>query len=263
MKRQLRHTVTGIVVGLALSAATAMAADWGTIKGKFIYDGTPPVAKKINVTKDVKVCSLHRPMDESLVVSKDGGLANVIVYIRVKRGKKLKVHPDLKASAAKPVELNNEHCRFEPHIVLLQTDQSLIIKNSDPVGHNTKADCFKNQPFNVLIPSGESQEVTSLKKAERLPVGVGCNIHPWMSGYMVVRDDPYMTVSAKDGSFEIKDIPAGVHEFQFWQEKSGYLKNVSFKGGKTGRRGRAKIKIGSGVTDLGEIKVSAKLFKGK
>ncbi|MFV2068899.1 MAG: hypothetical protein ACC645_18185, partial [Pirellulales bacterium] len=232
MKRRLLGTATALVLGLLLSTATAVAAEWGTLKGKFIYDGKPPVQKKLNVTKDAKICSEHQPMDESLVVSKEGGLANVVVYIRVKRGKKLKVHPDLKDSGSEPVQLDNLHCRFDPHIALLQTGQKLILKNSDPVGHNTNVFCFKNQPFNLLIPAGQSQEITTLTKGEPRPAGVACNIHPWMSGYLVVRDDPYMAVSAKDGSFEIKNIPAGEHEFQFWQDK-GYLRNVSFKGGKT------------------------------
>ena len=50
-----------------------------------------------------------------------------------------------------------------------------------------------------------------------------------------------MAVSGDDGTFEIKNIPAGKHEFQFWHEAAGYLKNVQFKGGNDGspRPGRA------------------------
>jgi hypothetical protein len=113
--------------------------------------------------------------------------------------------------------------------------------------------------FNQIIPAGGTYE-TVVPKDEGRASPVSCNIHPWMKGWLLVRDDPYMAVSAADGTFEIKNIPVGQHEFQFWQEAAGFLKEVSFKGGKADRRGRAKIKIESGEIDLGEIKVSAKLF---
>jgi hypothetical protein len=240
-------------------AASALGAEWGTLKGKFLYDGKVPTAAKLAINKDIEVCSKHHPMDETLVVSEDGGLANVAVYIREMRGKKLEVHPDYEESAAAEVEMDNLHCRFAPHVATLRTSQTLILKNSDSVGHNTKADCFVNPPFNLLIPSAGSID-RKFFKGERLPVRVGCNIHPWMAGYLIVREDPYMTVSAKDGSFEIKNIPVGTHEFQLWQEKSGYLSDVKVQG-KVAKKGRIELDIKPGVLDLGTIKVPAELFE--
>lgn len=238
--------------------------EWGTLKGRFIYDGDAPKQEKLNVTKDVEACTKVHPLDESLVVSSDGGLANVIVYIRPPRGESIEVHPDYKKDADQKVVLNNLHCRFAGHITLLETDQTLVIKNDDPVGHNTKADFFKasSYSFNQQIPAGGSHEV-QISRAEGRPVPVQCNIHPWMIGYLLVRDDPYMAVSAEDGTFAIENIPVGEHEFQFWQETSGYLKNVSFTGGQTGSRGRADLNISAGVNDLGDINVSPELFEGK
>ncbi len=260
-----KPTAGGSTTGLLAAMASVGGADaWGTLKGRFIYDGDPPQQEKLNVTKDVEVCTKDHPLNESLVVGPDGGLANVVVYIRPARGKAIKIHPDYKTDAADKVELNNLHCRFAGHITLLQTDQTLVIGNEDPVGHNTKADFFKasSYSFNQQIPAGGSYEV-QISRAEGRPVPVQCNIHPWMIGYLLVRDDPYMAVSAEDGTFTIKNIPVGEHEFQFWQEKSGYLKDVSFQGGKTDRRGRADLKISSGDNDLGDLSVSPKLFAGK
>jgi hypothetical protein len=256
------HCLALLLVALLIPAASVRGAEWGTLKGRFIYDGKPPEVKKVNVTKDVEVCTLHHPVVESLVVGESSGLVNVVVYIRTARGKKLAIHADYDAQAEKDVVLDNKNCRFEPHICLLWTKQKLVLKNSDPVGHNTKADLFSNASFNVLIPAGGSQE-KSLTKGEGLPMPVGCNIHPWMSGHLLIREDPYMVVSGEDGSFELANIPVGEHEFQFWQEKCGNLRDISFSGGKADRRGRAKIKIKTGDNDLGEIKVNEKLFAGK
>jgi hypothetical protein len=261
----MRHTIVSrglMMLLVALLALPAIAEEWGTLKGKFIYDGTAPPRQELKVTSDIAVCSKHHPMDESLIVGKSGGLANVVVYLRPQRGTELPVRPEDQAKAKEPVVLDNHFCRFDPHIVLVQSSQPILIKNSDPTAHNVKADCIKNNAFNLLLPSGKQQDVI-LPLGERLPVSVSCNIHPWMSGYLIVRDDPFMAISATDGSFVIRNIPAGTHEFQFWQEKSGYLKNIVFNGGKADARGRAKITIGSGMTDLGEIKVSPSLFLGK
>ena len=93
---------------------------------------------------------------------------------------------------------------------------------------------------------------------------VVCNIHPFMKGYILLLDHPYMAVSGDDGTFEIKNIPAGKHEFQFWHEAAGYLKNVEIQGrrdriagpGQADDRGRQTL-------DLGDIKVPASMLKSK
>ena len=36
-----------------------------------------------------------------------------------------------------------------------------------------------------------------------------------------------MAVSGEDGTFEIKNIPAGKHEFQLWHEVPGYIEDVA------------------------------------
>lgn len=256
---QFRLQALAFACVFALIVGSAAAAEWGTLKGQLIYDGKPPAPQKANVNKDLQVCTKHHPVDESLLVGEKGGLKNVVIYIRVPRGEKLDVHPDYAETAEANVPLDNLHCRFDPHICLLRTSQTLLLKNSDSVGHNTKGDCLKNVAFNVLIPPNSSLE-HKLPVGEILPVPVGCNIHPWMAGYLVVREDPYMAASAEDGTFEIKKIPAGEHEFQFWHEKSGYLSDVSIAG-EPAKRGRVTLNIEPGTIDLGQIKVDPALFE--
>lgn len=250
-----RFLLLAVVASCGVSAG--VAAEWGTLTGKFVYGGNPPAPLKITPDKDTQVCAMHPLVDESLVVGPDGGIANVVVYLRTKDPA---VHPDYAATASQEVPLDNKNCRFDPHVAVIRTSQPLLLKNSDPIGHNTKGDCFVNPSFNVLIPGGGSVP-QKFSAEESLPVKVSCNIHPWMNGWVVVRSNPYATASAKDGSFTIKDLPAGTElEFQFWQEKSGYLKNVSFNGGKADLRGRFKLKLKPGMNDLGTIKVEPAAF---
>jgi hypothetical protein len=82
-----------------------------------------------------------------------------------------------------------------------------------------------------------------------------------MKGHLLIQVHPYMAVSGEDGTFEIKNIPAGKHDFQFWHE-TGYLSEVKLPAGKTDRRGRSNLTIEPGKTiDLGVIKVPASLLK--
>jgi hypothetical protein len=255
------RTITQLTVLQMLAVlGSATAAEWGTIKGRFVFDGQAPAAKKI--AQSTADCANHPLVDESLTVAADGSVANVVVYLRTE---KVDLHPDYAKSAGDKIPLDNTKCRFEPHVVVLRTSQTLLVKNSDNFGHNTKVDPANpgNTAINPILPGGGTIE-HKLTVQETLPVKVGCNIHPWMGAWIVVRGNPYAVASNAKGEFEIKDLPAGKElEFQLWQEKSGFLKNVSVQGaagGKADTKGRVKLKVAPGVTDLGTIKLPATLF---
>ncbi len=239
-------------------AGRAPAAEWGTLKGRFIYDGKAPAPAKIAANKDPEVCGKHELHDEGLEVAADGGLANAVIFLRTEG---TDVAPSYADSAKADVELDNKNCRFEPHVATLRTTQTLVLKNSDPIGHNSKVEPLKNPAINPIIPAGEEIK-QQFSDEENLPIKVGCNIHPWMGAWIVVRKNPYMAVSDKEGNFEIKDLPVGKElEFVIWQEKAGYLKEAKIEGVKVDTKGRFKLKIKPGENNLGDIKVSSKLFK--
>jgi hypothetical protein len=247
------------VVAMTWSVAAA-AADWGSLKGRFVIDGQPPTLPALNIGTDA-ACREHHPVNQAVVVGENGSLANVVVYVSLRRGQSIEVNPDYAATKSEPVVLDNNGCSFHPHICLVRTGQPFIIKNSDPTGHNTNAKLQRNGAFNVLIGQGEQNQRT-FSRAEAQPLPVTCNIHPFMLGYLLVHDDPYMAASAEDGTFEIANLPAGKHTFQFWHEVPGYLKNVKLSKGKLDRRGRIDLTIPAGGTlDLGEIKIPAAMLQ--
>lgn len=251
--------ISGLVAVLT-AKSVSMAADWGSLKGRFVVEGTPPTPTPLVVTKD-EFCIQTKPTNQSLVVGADGGLANVVVFLRAGRREKIEAHPDYAAQLSQPVALDNKGCSFLPHVALVRVGQPFIVTNSDPIGHNTNAKLILNPSFNVLIAQGQENKMT-FSKAEAIPLPVNCNIHPFMEGHILVQDHPYMVVSAEDGTFEIKNAPAGKHEFQFWHEAPGYLKDVKYKGGAVDRRGRAELTVPAGDTlDLGDIKVPASILK--
>ena len=255
MRSILRNLVVCAITVCATSSI-GLAQEWGNLKGKFIATGSAPKPVELNPDKDKAACEL--PMySRQLLVDKDGGLANVVVFLK-KPSKPVPIHPSYKEAMAKPVELDNLKCRFEPHILVMTTSQKLRVKNSDAVGHNANISSFNDEnSHNPNIPAGKSVDL-DMPAVESRPINAACNSHAWMKSYILVRDEPYMAVSATNGEFEIKNLPAGEHTFQFWQENVGYVKKAT-AGGKSlpkGRRAEVKLTIKAGETlDLGKIEI--------
>jgi hypothetical protein len=89
-------------------------------------------------------------------------------------------------------------------------------------------------------------------------------IHPWMRGYLVLRDEPYIAKTDQDGKFAIENLSSGAHTFQFWHERSGYVREFTFslrgQPDSATKRGRADVAIRPGDNDLGTIKLKPALF---
>ncbi|MEO8496425.1 MAG: hypothetical protein ABI614_15260, partial [Planctomycetota bacterium] len=233
------------------------ADGWGDLKVRFAYGGSVPAAAPITVTKDQEYCGKFGLLDESLVVNAENrGIKNVVATLYRGTDKTpIPIHESYIDHALDDVVLDNQHCRFEPHVALLWTAQTLVIKNTDTVGHNTNISTTTNPPSNDIIPAGGSMS-KMFPQVERAPASsVTCSIHPWMKAWLVVRDNPYFAASNKDGDLEIKNLPAGEWTIQFWQEKAGYVADVKVAGKTTEwTRGRVDVKIEDGkVTDLGLV----------
>jgi hypothetical protein len=243
-----------IVVGysaMPIHRTPADQATWGGLKGRFVFDGEPPLPRLLETRgKDADVYRKSPPFDETLLVDPaTRGVANVVVY---PRRKVEPVHPDAAKKAEQEVELRMKDCRYVPHIVFLHVDQKLAIINDDPIGHIAEL-----QPLadfgNSLLSAGGSTILHSFTRQQFTPFPVTCGIHPWMKAYVLPRRDPYGAVSRADGTFEIFNLPPGEREFQFWHESIGFLEARP-----TWHEGRAKFKIEAGKTlDLGQIKLSA------
>ncbi len=256
-QRTLNTASILLTLAMVASATGAFAQEWGTLTGRLVLDGAAPEEAALNVNKDPEYCGQHKLVDETVAVGEKGGLTNAFVYLYLKRGKTVATHPDYEATP-EPVVLDNKGCRFEPHAVLVRTGQELHVQSSDPIGHNTKLDMLKNVSFNETVTTDNPLNKT-FEKSEPIPLPAVCSIHPWMKALVLIRDNPYMAVTGEDGSFEIKNIPAGEHEFIFWHESVGNLKKLSLgSAGKTDRKGRGKLEIPAGGTlELGDVKVPA------
>ncbi|MEX0643553.1 MAG: hypothetical protein WD468_12680 [Pirellulales bacterium] len=257
MNRESTSLSRALVIYLLFAAAPfATAAEWGSIKGRFVVDGAPSTLPPLTIDKDEFCIANASRKDDKVLIGKDNALVNAVVYLFLGRGGKIEIHPDYADALKTPVEFNNKMCAFHPRVAAVRIGQPFVIKNSDPVGHNTNAISL----FNETIAAGESRTKT-FDKAVILPMPVSCGMHPFMRGQLLIQDHPYMAVSGEDGTFEIKNIPVGKHVFMFWHE-TGYLNGVKVGAGNSVSRGKATLNIEPGKTlDLGDIKVPVSLLK--
>ncbi len=128
--------------------------------------------------------------------------------------------PDKKFDAPKDhVTIDQRKMAFIPHVVAVQQGTTVEFLNSDPVGHNVYWPSIsgnKKLAHNLgTWPKGDKKpfQFNDLGVASLL-----CNVHPEMSGYVVVAPTPYFAVTDKDGNFEIKNIPAGKYTLKTWSE---------------------------------------------
>jgi hypothetical protein len=211
------------------------------LSGRFKVTGDAPQPVPLAITKDQAVCApggaaVH---SQRLVVSGDGGLANVCVYVLSEPNRQVPVHE----SAAKPdparnVVLDQKACIFFPHVLAFHVGiGELPLKNSDSVPHNTKIDAMNQTSGNPTLGGG-AVAAHSLKPnvEEKLPIPVTCGFHPWMKGWLLPRANGYFAVTDENGKFEIKNLPTGDrltfvvwHEFTGGREGGGYLKKFTVK----------------------------------
>lgn len=248
-----------IICTVILSSGHLAAGEWAALRGRFVYDGAPPDAKFLNTSgKDSETCAKHKIPDESLLVdTASKGIANVLVFAR----KTSRVHDSHQQAVKEDVVFDQKECVFLAHVLPVRVGQTVLIKNSDPIGHNTNITTQADVNINPLLPPGDEMK-HKFNRPQSIPIPVGCNIHPWMKAYILPRNDSYVAVSQPDGSFEIANLPAGEEiEFQAWHERGAGTQGY-FEAQKDWPKGRFKLKLKAGEEkDLGDIKVNPKAFK--
>jgi hypothetical protein len=211
-----KSTLILTAVALAGSFQFAFAGD---VTGKVTLKGTPPPEKAITFDDRCGPMNPAVKTTRHYVVGKDGGLANVFVYIsKGMEGKKFPV-----PSAA--VEINQEGCNYHPYVSGVMVGQTLKIKNSDAILHNVHAlpKIDGNTEFNFAQPEpGMVNDDTWTKKvtSKEVMLKLKCDVHPWMFAYVGVMDHPFFAVTDGDGNFKIPNVPAGEHTLTAYHLKA-------------------------------------------
>ena len=207
-----------MVSGLVAALQVASAAD---ITGTITLKGTPPKEKEITpVMEDANCSKLHTaaPTTHFYVAGPKGELADVIVSLQGISGKST-------GASAPPMVLDQKGCEYVPSIFAVQTDQKIIVKNSDPVLHNVHdipGEGSGNKEKNeAQLPNGPDLTF-SFSKPENF-LKFKCDVHQWMFAWASIFDHPYFAVSAKDGTFKIANVPPGKYKIQAAHRKAGVV----------------------------------------
>jgi plastocyanin len=108
---------------------------------------------------------------------------------------------------------------FQPHITVVQVGTTVQFLNSDSVAHNvfwTSVGGNKKLGHNLgTWPKGEKRP---FKFDNPGAVPLLCNVHPEMSGYVVVVPTPYFAVTEKSGEYKIENVPDGSYSVVAWHE---------------------------------------------
>jgi plastocyanin len=204
------------LIGLMAARGPHAAQGGATVTGKVKFTGAKPGNPRIDMSEEPKCAEKHKtPPTGEAVVGAAGALGNVFVY--VKSG----LPADYKAPAVTtPVVIDQDGCQYKPHVLAVQVGQNLEIRNSDPVLHNIKAKATKNRPFNISQPTAGMKTNRTFSAAEVM-VSLECNVHGWMNASLAVLPHSFHAVSANDGSFSIKGLPAGTYTLEAWHERYG------------------------------------------
>ncbi len=191
------------------------AATAGTINGKISFTGTAPEPQAIlmDAEPDCDAQYSDGAFTEEVVVNSNGTLMNVFVHVTDGLGDLVFPVP------SESVLLDQQGCRYEPHVLGVQTGQDLTIRNSDGILHNIHPMPENNRPFNL----GQPIEMDSTKSfpTSEVMIPVECDVHDWMVGYIGVKEHPYFDVTGSDGAFSLPNLPPGTYTVEAWHELYG------------------------------------------
>lgn len=185
-----------------------------TLVGTISFAGTLPRQFRIDTSAD-PVCGKFDPLMTDAVIVNDGKLANVVIYVRGELLNSYSFEPP-----SSPVTLEHQGCRYVPHVLGLQTQQTLKIVNRDVTTHNTHPTPKINSEWNQSQPPDAGALDHRFEWPEQF-IPFKDNQHPWEKAYVGVFSHPFFSVSAADGAYKISGIPPGQYTVVAWHEKFG------------------------------------------
>ena len=137
---------------------------------------------------------------------------NIAIYVDAVSGKNFD-------PPSQHVVIDQKKMTFIPHVLVVVKGTTVDFLNSDPVGHNVY---WPSISGNKKLAHNMGTWPKGVKKAFQFndlgTASLLCNVHPEMSGYVIVVPTPYFAVTDKEGAFEIKDVPPGNYTLKTWSE---------------------------------------------
>jgi hypothetical protein len=211
-------------VGGPPAARTAAAYDVktvespGSIEGWVRFGDQYPKPKTVTADRDVEACGTEHESEKFVVDPETKGLKNVVITLEG-------------VTAGKPfpegaLTVDQAGCRYDPHVQIAYLTEGgaadgvdLTVTNDDDVFHNVHAYGEADETvFNeASLPDTDVKERLEAPGVYHLQ----CDVHSWMSAWIVVTDTPYATRTDETGTFRIDGVPPGSYTLHIWHEGLG------------------------------------------
>jgi hypothetical protein len=189
--------------------------DGGSISGSVKWSGPAPHQLDFPVTKDPQICDPEGKKTvslERLIIGPEGGVANTIVYLKnISEGKALEL-PEQRR------HLDQKHCHYVPHILLVPQSAELQMQSSDATLHTIHMDGAATYNLPFPFPNKINARAMSTPGLVNLRCNGG---HVWMNAEMMVVTHPYYAVTDESGHFEFTGVPPGTYQIVAWHEGWG------------------------------------------
>jgi plastocyanin len=154
-----------------------------------------------------------------LTDQKKKAIENVIAYVTPLDAQQQKKSQAEYLKKNKKVTIQQRNKMFSPYVSVLQRGTKIELFNHDPIKHHVYS--FSNaKQFEIPLYSGKPPKEITLNKAG--VVTLGCNIHDWMLGYILVIDTPFFAKSNAQGRLQLNNLPHGKYHLKIWHpQKKG------------------------------------------
>jgi plastocyanin len=140
------------------------------------------------------------------------GKGNSVVYVNAIPGKSF-------PAPAKHLVMDQKGLMFQPHILVVLAGSTVDFLNSDKVQHNIFWPAINgNKKMSHNMGTWPTGEIRSFKYDQPGVVPLLCNVHPEMSGYIIVSPTPYFAETDASGDYKIENLPPGQYTVTAWHE---------------------------------------------
>ncbi len=135
-----------------------------------------------------------------------------VVYVDTIQGK------TFPAPTQQPV-MDQKGLAFSPHVMAVQQGTTVEFLNSDSVQHNVFWPSISgNKKLSHNMGTWPQGEKRPFKFDNPGVVPLLCNVHPEMSGYIIVSPTPYFAETDASGNYKIENVPDGKYNVVAWHE---------------------------------------------
>ncbi|MBP9853269.1 MAG: carboxypeptidase regulatory-like domain-containing protein [Candidatus Omnitrophica bacterium] len=189
-------------------------AQAATIKGKVVYKGKVPKLREIKMGADPVCLTKHTNavFPQTITLGPNNEMKNV--FFHIVDGLPKKDYP----VPTEPAVLDQKGCIYSPPVLGVRVGQPVKILNPDGTLHNVHTLSKINPEFNLAMPKFRTETVKVFDKPEFM-FEMKCDVHPWMTAFITVTDNPFFTTSNEAGEYAINDLPAGTYVLEAWHQR--------------------------------------------